>query len=184
MERQTSDANPSESILFDRYFSLIKEEERASWNYSISPSMDSRCSSVFEISHDRVSSPSTVSVISKERQSKNLKPELTVQELLDSNSPPTELIFNDQRRKIYFSIQLTEQEERLLYNFKKYLTKKHLEKLLPSEVYEDNLLALRCLQSCAGDFNKAFDKIRSILLWRSRKINDKDILVSILVRNI
>jgi hypothetical protein len=105
----------------------------------------------------------------------------SLQELIESSSVRPDLVYSKNARKIYYAARLTEQETRILENFKKYICSKNLASLVPEDVYDGNFLALRCLQSCAGDFKKAFEKMRSILLWADRNIPDRDNILEVLV---
>lgn len=136
---------------------------------------------MFEISQDHTEVKPKSPIITRKTQEKPKENELNLMQLLEMDPLTPSLILSNNSRKIFYATQLLEHEERMLSKFKSFLEKNHLDVLISQEVYEGNMLALRCLHACAGDFNKAFDKIRSVLLWSHRSISEMPLLHEILV---
>ena len=177
LEENFSESSIPHSFLIKNSIAYSYDYWNSSKNFRSQSMQSNRFS--FEVSYEPNILEARKSLPVEEKKTDSSKP-LTIPELLNT-APSQSLIFANNSRKIYYSTDFTDQEKRLLMNFKNYLDNKNLSTLVPLEVYEGNFLALRCLQASAGNFKKAFDKMRSILLWKDRNISNKEKIIQALV---
>ena len=135
LEENFSESSIPHSFLIKNSIAYSYDYWNSSKNFRSQSMQSNRFS--FEVSYEPNILEARKSLPVEEKKTDSSKP-LTIPELLNT-APSQSLIFANNSRKIYYSTDFTDQEKRLLMNFKNYLDNKNLSTLVPLEVYEGHL---------------------------------------------
>jgi len=115
----------------------------------------------------------------------SLKVDQNMHNFLESPLTP-EMIKSEGFRKVYYGVDLEFEEQRLMDRFKEHLYKNNLFEFIGEKPFEQDHLAIKCIHAEKLNFEKAFEKIRSIQLMEQRMLKhpqNKETTNQILVMN-